>query len=92
MVKPIGTDIQLTVEVAPTLSASAKDRLAPQGFRRRQTAARVMALIVDEICRMPTRPMHIPMPQSPRLRAICETFLADPASRDNIDEWRRAQA
>ena len=48
---------------------------------------RVMALIIDEICRMPARPMHIPMPQSPRLRRICEAFLIDPASRDDIDEW-----
>jgi AraC-like DNA-binding protein len=46
-----------------------------------------MALIIDEICRMPARPMHIPMPQTPRLRKICEAFLTDPASRDDIDEW-----
>ncbi len=48
---------------------------------------RVMALIIDEICRMPARPMHIPMPQSAGLRTICEAFLTDPASRHDIDEW-----
>ena len=47
-----------------------------------------MALIIDESCRMPARRMHIPMPQSPRLRAICEAFLAGPGEpRDDIDEW-----
>ncbi|MGX9444238.1 AraC family transcriptional regulator [Nitrobacteraceae bacterium UC4446_H13] len=48
---------------------------------------RVMALIIDELCRMPARPMHIPMPRSPRLRQICEAFLGNPSSRDDIDEW-----
>lgn len=50
---------------------------------------RVMALILDEIARAPTIPLHVPMPQDARLMRICRTILADPAHGDTLDQWAK---
>jgi len=39
--------------------------------------------------REPQCELHLPMPRNPRLLAVCEALLADPARRDALD--RRAE-
>lgn len=48
---------------------------------------RVMALILDEIKNSDTAPLHVPMPQHPRLVKICQAILQEPAQADSLDEW-----
>lgn len=48
---------------------------------------RVMALILDEIIGARTAPLHVPMPQHPRLLLVCAAILKDPAQSDALDEW-----
>ncbi|ALS60003.2 AraC family transcriptional regulator [Pandoraea norimbergensis] len=50
---------------------------------------RVMSLIVDEICRAPTVPLHLPMPRDPRLLRICRMLLAEPGNDGDLDDWAR---
>jgi AraC-like DNA-binding protein len=52
----------------------------------------VMALIIDEIIASRTVPLHVPMPTSERLARVCAAVLADPAGKDDIDEWANAAA
>lgn len=47
----------------------------------------VMALILEEIIVSQTAPLHVPMPQHPRLLAICTAIIRDPAEADVLDEW-----
>ncbi|HWE45665.1 MAG TPA: helix-turn-helix transcriptional regulator [Caulobacteraceae bacterium] len=48
---------------------------------------RLMRLIVDEIIASQTAPLHVPMPQDPRLARICAAILQDPAQNDVLDDW-----
>jgi AraC-like DNA-binding protein len=51
---------------------------------------RVMALILDELVRSQAAPLHVPMPQHPRLVRICQAILQDPAQNDVLDDWADA--
>lgn len=48
---------------------------------------RVMALILDDIIASQTAPLHVPMPQHPRLVPICVAIVRDPAQDDVLDDW-----
>lgn len=48
------------------------------------------ALLLQEIPRLPPRPLGLPLPAEPRLAALCRSFLADPSSHVTIDGWARA--
>jgi AraC-like DNA-binding protein len=48
---------------------------------------RVMTLILDDIIGSQTAPLHVPMPQHPRLVPICVAIVRDPAQDDVLDEW-----
>jgi AraC-like DNA-binding protein len=51
---------------------------------------RVMALILDELVSSQAAPLHVPMPQHPRLVRICQIILQDPAQNDVLDDWADA--
>lgn len=44
-------------------------------------------LLLDEINRLPDRPLGLPFPENPRLAALCREFLTVPAARSEIDDW-----
>ena len=48
---------------------------------------RVMTLIVDEIRTAHRTPLHVPMPQHPKLVRVCHAILKDPAQNDVLDDW-----
>ncbi len=50
---------------------------------------RIMELILDEIIAAPSIPLHVPMPQDPRLMRICRAILDNPAHNDTLDDWAR---
>ncbi len=43
-------------------------------------------LIVDELARSRTQPIRVALPADKRLKALCETLIADPASPLTLDE------
>jgi AraC-like DNA-binding protein/quercetin dioxygenase-like cupin family protein len=49
--------------------------------------AMLTALILDELTRSPTLPIRVAMPSDKRLKMLCETLIADPASPLTLDEW-----
>lgn len=50
-------------------------------------AARIMALIVDEVSTAPVRPLSLPMPRHPRLSARCRSYAESPQAGESIEAW-----
>lgn len=44
-------------------------------------------LILDELPRLSTLPIRVALPEDKRLKALCETLIAEPASSLTLDEW-----
>ncbi|MCM2477356.1 AraC family transcriptional regulator [Rhizobium sp. CG5] len=63
--------------------------LADEGSRSTTDHRRMLvrALLLDEINRLPDRPLGLPFPGDPRLAALCREFLKTPAARSEIDDW-----
>ncbi|CUX56014.1 AraC family transcriptional regulator [Agrobacterium deltaense Zutra 3/1] len=59
----------------------------PPAFHRRGL---VRALLLDEINRLPERPLGLPFPDNERLAALCRDFLKKPVARVEIDDWAAA--
>ena len=54
-------------------------------------AARIAAVILDQLAAEPATPLHLPMPRSGRLRRAVADLVADPARADSLaDVARRA--
>jgi AraC-like DNA-binding protein len=52
-------------------------------------SGRIVALLLDEIGRMPETPHQVAMPADPRLLRVCGPILDDPSDPRDIDEWAR---
>ncbi|MTJ80278.1 MAG: AraC family transcriptional regulator [Telmatospirillum sp.] len=50
---------------------------------------RVMELILDELMAAPRLALDVPMPRDPRLLALCERLIADPAGRATLTDLAR---
>jgi AraC-like DNA-binding protein len=48
---------------------------------------RLIALLLDEIRRSRTTPLHVPMPTDHRLVRVCSAILREPAEPDRLDHW-----
>ncbi|HWT42124.1 MAG TPA: AraC family transcriptional regulator, partial [Sphingopyxis sp.] len=48
---------------------------------------RIIALLLDEIGRMPNAPYQVSMPSNPRLLRVCNAIIADPSDPRDIDDW-----
>jgi AraC-like DNA-binding protein/quercetin dioxygenase-like cupin family protein len=44
-------------------------------------------LFLDELARSATLPIRVALPSDKRLKALCETLIADPASPLTLDDW-----
>jgi AraC-like DNA-binding protein len=53
-------------------------------------AARLMAVILDELRALQPEPLQLPHPRDPRLVKIAEALLADPADGRALEDWARA--
>jgi AraC-like DNA-binding protein len=47
------------------------------------------ALMLEQIRRLPVQDFHLPWPQSPMLRRMCEALYANPADTRSVEEWGR---
>ncbi|OWV86962.1 helix-turn-helix transcriptional regulator [Rhizobium sp. R693] len=47
----------------------------------------VMALLLEEVLRLPDRPLGLPVPSDTRLAALCRGFMESPSARLVIDDW-----
>ncbi len=52
-----------------------------------QRESRVIAVIVDELRALQSQPLHVPLPEEPRLRAVCEAIASDPGSNRTSAQW-----
>ena len=50
-------------------------------------AARLVAVIPDELRRLEPEPLHLPMPADPRLAAVTDALVADPGDRRDLADW-----
>ncbi len=64
----------------------------PQCYEPTSRAGLVMALILEEIPRLPVRPLGLPFPADLRMAALCHHFLEAPTPRADIDDWAGALA
>ena len=79
------------VEVTDLASSLISELLAeehqPSAFHRQGL---VRALLLDEVNRLPERPLGLPFPDNQRLAALCRDFLKKPVARVEIDDWAAA--
>lgn len=52
----------------------------------------IMALIREELPRLPEKPLGLTMPVEPRLAALCQDFMDHPTPHATIDDWAAAMA
>ncbi|MGQ3049600.1 MAG: AraC family transcriptional regulator [Niveispirillum sp.] len=50
---------------------------------------RIVALLLDEIERMPNAPYEVRMPVDERLLRVCRAILAEPSDNRDLDDWAR---
>ena len=48
---------------------------------------RIVRLLLDEIPRMPTMNIHIPMPRDNRILRVCNKLIENPSDQSDIDYW-----
>jgi AraC-like DNA-binding protein len=61
----------------------------PALYKPMTRAERIMALLVDEIAAMHPLPLNAPLPNEPRLAALCREVLAAPSASLSLDEAAR---
>ena len=59
----------------------------PFDYARDSRAAMVMGLILQEIPRLPEKPLGLPFPTDPRFAELCRRFVVAPSPRARIDDW-----
>jgi len=76
------------ISISPLLSELIKASVgftAP--FAEDSREARVMRLILDEICVLPTLPLNLSQPSDNRLRVICTGLLERPDDNATVADW-----
>lgn len=59
----------------------------PQSFSEDGANGRLIAVIFDQLCKLPTEPLYIPSSQEPRIRRILDTLYHDPANQKDLKTW-----
>lgn len=59
----------------------------PQDYRPDTRDERLLRLILDELQQTDILPLHLPMPQDKRVRAICTALMANPADTRTAEAW-----
>lgn len=50
---------------------------------------RLMQVILDQIRALPVAPLHLPLSEEPRVRAITNALQSDPSDSRSLDDWGR---
>ncbi|MBM3359184.1 MAG: helix-turn-helix transcriptional regulator [Betaproteobacteria bacterium] len=61
----------------------------PLLYEEHSGAGRMMRLVLDEIHALPVLPLHLPAPEHPRLKIICDAIVARPDLEHTIEDWAR---
>jgi AraC-like DNA-binding protein len=72
-VTPLLRELIVRVATAPDLDEADIDRLLP--------------VVLDEIARQPTAPLHLPTADEPRLARVMRGVLADPGEAATLGQW-----
>ncbi len=73
------------IRLSPLLRELALAFMAyPRDYDEDGPAARLAAVIVDQLAAEPATPLHLPMPQSERLRKATAGIVADPSCADTV--------
>lgn len=75
------------LEVSPLLREliMALEQEDPEVQTRRSQL--ICNLILDELPRLATRPIRVPMPRDKRLKGLCDALLSDPGATLTLEEW-----
>ncbi|RMQ45478.1 AraC family transcriptional regulator [Pseudomonas cichorii] len=76
------------ISISPLLSElikSSVDIVPPYGADSRE--ARIMRLILDEICVLPTLPLKLSQPNDRRLKVICASLQENPGDNSTMADW-----
>ncbi|MDM9618755.1 helix-turn-helix transcriptional regulator [Rhizobium sp. S96] len=52
----------------------------------------IMALLLEEVLRLPDRPLGLPFPADQRLAALCRGFIENPSAHLVIEDWAERMA
>lgn len=87
----VGSAGPQVVEITPLAESLIRELVAEDAIaltmRRQQL---VMDLLLDEIGRLPERPLGLPFPGHARLADRCRDFLNAPSANTGIDDWALA--
>lgn len=82
-----GPDCKALV-VTPLLRALLHEtRTLPADYRPDSADGRLVAVILDQIARLPAAPLCLPMPGDPRLLRIALALQADPGNDRTLEAW-----
>jgi AraC-like DNA-binding protein len=59
----------------------------PMLYRQRGSAGRIMQLLLDEIHALPVLPLHLPAPDHPRLKPVCDAISRQPDLDHALATW-----
>ncbi|MCZ7448000.1 helix-turn-helix transcriptional regulator [Agrobacterium rhizogenes] len=79
--------VEITALASSLIAELLSEEHQPVAFHRRGL---VRALLLDEINRLPERPLGLPFPGNQRLAGLCRDFLNKPVARVEIDDWAAA--
>ncbi|HET8611668.1 MAG TPA: helix-turn-helix transcriptional regulator [Sphingomonas sp.] len=87
---PNQPDMCRVFDVSPLVRALIQEVLTfDHAYDETGREGRIVALLLDEIGRMPAIPVSAPMPRDRRLRRVCDQIVADPADQRDLDELAR---
>lgn len=76
------------LEIAPLLRELIVAAIAlPLPYASDSHAGRLAQLLLDELQRMPTLPLFLPMPAEARLRTICDAIAHAPDDSSTVSDW-----
>lgn len=58
----------------------------PMAYKPDSRAARLTALLLDELRALPILPLHLPLPDDARLRRVCDAIVENPALDLTLDD------
>ena len=80
----------LVFDVPPLLGALIDEMLTfEHAYDEAGREGRIVALMLEEVERLPVLAVSAPMPRDPRLRRVCDQIVADPADPRDLDAFAR---
>lgn len=78
------TVVEITPLMRELIMQAAREPVERLATRR---SALLADLLLDEFSRLPSLPLHLPLPREARLRRVCEAILARPDLTLTLEQW-----